>query len=177
MKGVKKPPSGNSKGMRHTTLCAHGFLEPARIPLASAWLELVGECPFSSPCHEVRVSRLRFARGRSALVGSAVKTAGGMWEGAESRALQMVSSIWLWLKKPVPKWKYGPGKWKYGPKPAVCPHCLILSHTHMEMYQRVPDFDQDPFATCRHGRFRCGLLVSELLHGGLSCSVLEKGWT
>ena len=24
--------------------------------------------------------------------------------------------IWLWLKKPVPKWN--PGKWKHGPKPA-----------------------------------------------------------
>ena len=24
-----------------------------------------------------------------------------------------------------------PGKWKHGPKPAVCPSCLILSHTHM----------------------------------------------
>ena len=34
---------------------------------------------------------------------------------------------WLWLKKPVPKWN--PGKWKHGPKPAVCPSCLLLSHT------------------------------------------------
>ena len=24
-----------------------------------------------------------------------------------------------------------PGKWKHGPKPAVCPSCLILSHTHL----------------------------------------------
>ena len=23
-----------------------------------------------------------------------------------------------------------PGKWKHGPKPAVCPSCLTLSHTH-----------------------------------------------
>ena len=29
--------------------------------------------------------------------------------------------IWVWLKKPAPKWN--PGKWKNGPKPA-----LILSH-------------------------------------------------
>ena len=38
--------------------------------------------------------------------------------------------IWLWLKKPVPKW-VAPGKWKHGPKPAVCPSDrLILSDTH-----------------------------------------------
>ena len=43
--------------------------------------------------------------------------------------------IWLWLKKPVPKWN--PGKWKYGPKPAVCPSGLILSHTHLEGPQTV----------------------------------------
>ena len=28
----------------------------------------------------------------------------------------------------IPQWK--PGQWKHGPKPAVCPSCLILSHTH-----------------------------------------------
>ena len=28
--------------------------------------------------------------------------------------------------------KWNPGKWKHGPKPAVCPSCLILSHTHMK---------------------------------------------
>ena len=30
----------------------------------------------------------------------------------------LVLPIWLWLKKPLPKWN--PGKWKHGPKPAVC---------------------------------------------------------
>ena len=29
-------------------------------------------------------------------------------------------------QKPV---KWNPGKWKHGPKPAVCPSCLILSHS------------------------------------------------
>ena len=24
-----------------------------------------------------------------------------------------------------------PGKWTHGPKPAVCPSCVILSHTHL----------------------------------------------
>ena len=28
-----------------------------------------------------------------------------------------------------------PGKWKHGPKPAVCPSCLILSHTHIALRQ------------------------------------------
>ena len=46
-------------------------------------------------------------------------------EGLRFLALNM----WLWLKKPVPKWN--PGKWKHGPTPAVCPSCLILSHTHV----------------------------------------------
>ena len=32
------------------------------------------------------------------------------------------TSIWQWLKTPVPKWNLG--KWKHGPKPAVCPSCL-----------------------------------------------------
>ena len=36
---------------------------------------------------------------------------------------------WLWLKQTVPKWN--PATWKHGPKPAVCPSCLILSHTHL----------------------------------------------
>ena len=37
-------------------------------------------------------------------------------------------SIWLWLKKPVPKWvTLLSGNMA---KPAVCPSCLILSYTH-----------------------------------------------
>ena len=39
--------------------------------------------------------------------------------------------IWLWLKKPTPKWN--PGKWRHGPKPAACPSCLILTHTHFQL--------------------------------------------
>ena len=35
---------------------------------------------------------------------------------------------WLWLKKRA---KIKPGKWTHRPKPAVCPSCLILSHSHM----------------------------------------------
>ena len=31
-----------------------------------------------------------------------------------------------------------PGKWKHGPKPAVCPSCLILSHTHFWLENRTP---------------------------------------
>ena len=46
-----------------------------------------------------------------------------------------VAGIWLWLKKPVPKWN--PGNWKRGPKPAVCPSCLILSHTHLVLVSKL----------------------------------------
>ena len=38
--------------------------------------------------------------------------------------------IWLGLKKPESQNGASPGKWNHGPKPAVCPSCLILSHTH-----------------------------------------------
>ena len=37
--------------------------------------------------------------------------------------------IWLWLKKPVPKWLVE----IWVPKPAVCPCCLILSHIHRQI--------------------------------------------
>ena len=44
---------------------------------------------------------------------------------------------WLWLKKP--EFQNGfPGKWKHGPKPAVCPSCLILSHTQL-MFSQTPN--------------------------------------
>ena len=33
-------------------------------------------------------------------------------------------------KTAIPKWNSG--KWKHGPKPAVCPSCLILSHSHIK---------------------------------------------
>ena len=36
-------------------------------------------------------------------------------------------------KTGIPKWN--PGKWKHGPTPAVCPSCLILSHTHKDKKQ------------------------------------------
>ena len=32
-------------------------------------------------------------------------------------------------KTGIPKWN--PGKWTHGPKPAVCPSCLILSHSQI----------------------------------------------
>ena len=32
-----------------------------------------------------------------------------------------------------------PGKWKHGPKPAVCPSCLILSHTHIHILHMSSD--------------------------------------
>ena len=40
--------------------------------------------------------------------------------------------IWINLagqKIEIPKWN--PGKKKHGPKSAVCPSCLILSHSHL----------------------------------------------
>ena len=43
-------------------------------------------------------------------------------------------NIWLWLKKPVPKWN--PGKWKLRPKPACCPSCSILSHNILGQQKR-----------------------------------------
>ena len=36
---------------------------------------------------------------------------------------------WLWLKKAGQPKMGCPGKWKHGPKPAVCPSCLIWSHS------------------------------------------------
>ena len=45
-------------------------------------------------------------------------------------ALEKASSnIWLRLQKTGTKLE--PDKWKHGPKPAVCPSCLISSHTHI----------------------------------------------
>ena len=55
------------------------------------------------------------------------------WDEASWRLLVVSHHIWLWLTKPVPKWN--PGKWKHGPKPAVCPSCLILSHTHLPAFE------------------------------------------
>ena len=40
------------------------------------------------------------------------------------------STVWLWLKNRNSKMAC-PGKSKHGPRPAACPSCLILSHTHI----------------------------------------------
>ena len=44
--------------------------------------------------------------------------------GKESQA-RKTDYIWLWLKK------RNLSKWKHGPTSAVCPSCLISSHTHV----------------------------------------------
>ena len=63
----------------------------------------------------------------------------GRWSGAQivskeccrtgAASLAQVSGQNMAVARQTSKWN--PGKWKHGPKPAVCPSCLLLSHTHM----------------------------------------------
>ena len=57
-----------------------------------------------------------------------------------------LSPKWLWLKKPVPKWNLG--KWN-GSKPAVCPSCLVLSHSQICDVRR-----SDGSSGARHGALK-----------------------
>ena len=51
-----------------------------------------------------------------------------------------------------------PGKWKHGPKPAVCPSCLILSHTHLQNSQMIYG-EVILFVCCCFGSSHCLLLL------------------
>ena len=59
------------------------------------------------------------------------------------------------------------GKWKHGPRPAVCPSCLILSHTHLFSQARYETPSAPPVASSSPRRRACAAAGGPTWHGAI----------
>ena len=106
MDGIHFAPHGN-----HGKPLFVGIYRRIIIPGLLRWCEMDVVHPLQFPCHQ----KDHCSAMSSACLGFSMFP----------RTPQMAVA----QKNPLPKWN--PGKWKHGPTPAVCPSCLILSHTQI----------------------------------------------